>query len=67
MGKSKKEKQQAYFFDNKALLALILPLVVEQLLAVLVGMAVYYYMCNRYYGTCIFRKIIYPAYGIRQD
>ena len=39
MGKSKKEKQQAYFFDNKALLALILPLVVEQLLAVLVGMA----------------------------
>ena len=26
MGKSKKEKQQAYFFDNKALLALILPL-----------------------------------------
>ena len=39
MGKSKREKQQAYFFDNKALLALILPLVVEQLLAVLVGMA----------------------------
>ena len=39
MGKSKKEKQQAYFFDNKALLALILPLMVEQLLAVLVGMA----------------------------
>ena len=39
MGKSKKEKRQAYFFDNKALLALILPLVVEQLLAVLVGMA----------------------------
>ena len=39
MGKSKKEKQQAYFFDNKALLALILPLVVEQLLAVMVGMA----------------------------
>ena len=37
MGKSKKEKRQAYFFDNKALLALILPLVVEQLLAVLVG------------------------------
>ena len=36
MGKSKKEKRQAYFFDNKALLALILPLVVEQLLAVLV-------------------------------
>ena len=32
MGKSKKEKQQAYFFDNKALLALILPLVIEQLL-----------------------------------
>ncbi len=29
MGKSKKEKRQAYFFDNKALLALILPLVVE--------------------------------------
>ena len=29
MGKSKKEKQQAYFFDNKALLALILPLVVS--------------------------------------
>ena len=25
MGKSKREKQQAYFFDNKALLALILP------------------------------------------
>ena len=39
MGKSKKEKRQAYFFDNKTLLALILPLVVEQLLAVLVGMA----------------------------
>ena len=39
MGKSKKEKRLAYFFDNKALLALILPLVVEQLLAVLVGMA----------------------------
>ncbi len=39
MEKSKKEKRQAYFFDNKALLALILPLVVEQLLAVLVGMA----------------------------
>ena len=39
MGKSKREKQQAYFFDNKALLALILPLVVEQFLAVLVGMA----------------------------
>ena len=28
-----------YLFDNKALRALILPLVVEQLLAVLVGMA----------------------------
>ena len=39
MEKSKKEKRQGYFFDNKALLALILPLVVEQLLAVLVGMA----------------------------
>lgn len=38
-GKKQKEKRQAYFFDNKALLALILPLVVEQLLAVLVGMA----------------------------
>ena len=39
MGKRKKEKRQAYFFDNKTLLALILPLVVEQLLSVLVGMA----------------------------
>ncbi len=38
-GKKQKKKRQAYFFDNKALLALILPLVVEQLLAVLVGMA----------------------------
>ena len=30
-----------YLFDNKALVSLILPLVVEQLLAVLVGMADY--------------------------
>lgn len=32
MEKSKKEKRQGYFFDNKALLALILPLVVEHCL-----------------------------------
>lgn len=36
--KEKVEKKQ-YLFDNKALITLIIPLVVEQLLAVLVGMA----------------------------
>lgn len=35
MEKTKKE----YLFDNKALVALIIPLIIEQLLAVLVGMA----------------------------
>ena len=39
MKENTKEERQAYFFDNKALLALIIPLVIEQLLAVLVGMA----------------------------
>ena len=34
-----KEKKEGYLFDNRALFALILPLVVEQMLAVLVGMA----------------------------
>lgn len=33
------KQRSGYIFDNKALLALILPLIVEQLLAVLVGMA----------------------------
>ena len=33
------EKKQEYLFDNRSLAVLILPLVVEQLLAVLVGMA----------------------------
>lgn len=37
--KKNKIDRSAYIFDNKALLALILPLIVEQLLAVLVGMA----------------------------
>lgn len=39
MKENTKEERQAYFFDNKALFALIIPLVIEQLLAVLVGMA----------------------------
>ena len=39
MRKIGKEERKNYFFDNKALLALIIPLVIEQLLAVLVGMA----------------------------
>ena len=36
--KAKQEKSH-YLFDNKALMALILPLIIEQFLAVLVGMA----------------------------
>lgn len=36
--KNKKDRN-AYLFDNKALRALIIPLIIEQLLAVLVGMA----------------------------
>lgn len=36
--KMKKDKSH-YLFDNKALMALIIPLIVEQFLAVLVGMA----------------------------
>lgn len=36
--KNKKDRS-AYLFDNKALRALIIPLIIEQLLAVLVGMA----------------------------
>lgn len=35
----KKIDRSGYLFDNKALVALIIPLVIEQLLAVLVGMA----------------------------
>ena len=35
----KRVDRSSYLFDNKALLALIIPLVIEQLLAVLVGMA----------------------------
>ena len=31
--------RSAYLFDNKALRALIIPLIIEQLLAILVGMA----------------------------
>ncbi|WP_138262152.1 MATE family efflux transporter [[Clostridium] hylemonae] len=34
-----KTDRSGYLFDNKALLALIIPLIIEQLLAVLVGMA----------------------------
>lgn len=37
--KKKKKDRSSYLFDNKALVALIIPLVIEQLLAVLVGMA----------------------------
>ena len=37
-GKVSTDKKN-YLFDNKALAALIIPLIVEQLLAVLVGMA----------------------------
>lgn len=39
MGKKQKIDRSHYLFDNKALTALIIPLIVEQLLAVLVGMA----------------------------
>lgn len=39
MGKKQKIEKDKLLFDNKALAALILPLIVEQLLAVLVGMA----------------------------
>lgn len=39
MGKKQKIEKDRLLFDNKALAALILPLIVEQLLAVLVGMA----------------------------
>lgn len=39
MGKKKAIAKERLLFDNKALAALILPLIVEQLLAVLVGMA----------------------------
>ena len=34
-----KKDRSHYLFDNKALLALIIPLIIEQFLAVLVGMA----------------------------
>jgi len=37
--KSGKPDRSQYLFDNKALVALIIPLIIEQLLAVLVGMA----------------------------
>lgn len=39
LGKKQKIDRSHYLFDNKALTALIIPLIVEQLLAVLVGMA----------------------------
>ena len=39
MNKHMKVDRSGYLFDNKSLVALIIPLVVEQLLAVLVGMA----------------------------
>lgn len=39
LGKKQKIDRSHYLFDNKALTALIVPLIVEQLLAVLVGMA----------------------------
>ena len=39
LGKKHKIDRSHYLFDNKALTALIIPLIVEQLLAVLVGMA----------------------------
>lgn len=39
MGKKQKIDRSHYLFDNKALTALIIPIIVEQLLAVLVGMA----------------------------
>lgn len=35
----KNRNKNQYLFDNRALVSLIIPLVVEQLLAVLVGMA----------------------------
>ena len=37
--KKKMEKRGEYLFDNRSLAVLIFPLVVEQLLAILVGMA----------------------------
>lgn len=39
MGKKEKIDRSNYLFDNRALVALIIPLIIEQLLAVLVGMA----------------------------
>ena len=39
MRKKEKIDRSNYLFDNKALVALIIPLIIEQLLAVLVGMA----------------------------
>lgn len=39
MRKRKNEDTSSYLFDNKTLFALIMPLIIEQLLAVLVGMA----------------------------
>ena len=39
MNKRIKIDRSGYLFDNKALVTLIIPLIVEQLLAVLVGMA----------------------------
>ncbi len=39
MSKLTKADRSGYLFDNRALVALIIPLIVEQLLAVLVGMA----------------------------
>ena len=35
-----KKDRSGYLFDNRALVALIIPLIIEQTLAVLVGMAV---------------------------
>lgn len=39
MGKNVKIDRSGYLFDNKSLVVLIIPLIIEQLLAILVGMA----------------------------
>ena len=39
MNKKIKIDRSGYLFDNRALVSLIIPLIIEQLLAVLVGMA----------------------------
>ena len=39
MSKTARADRSGYLFDNRALVTLIIPLIIEQLLAVLVGMA----------------------------